>query len=284
MKRHIVRIILGLAAFWATNLCYGQDNQLPIANGFMNEIKTFLTEEGFTPKIEDGYINFKKEGLGFHIQITGTGPYIYQFYVDAVQMPENMDLNRLLIDINNASSTGALIHSVYQEENSPMNVLIRIAGATRSAEDFKYVFYTYLAGLQYGYNQALSYAQDPGKNYPNPEVVYSRSDDLKIKNVHIRTDMTIIDFEYTNTKYINNGYAWYNIDANSFLDLGGTHLSLLNAEGIEISPKKTYFPRGERKALFRLYFQPLPKGITRFDFIENKNSSWYIMGVQLKDK
>ena len=58
----------------------------------------------------------KKEGLGFHIQITGTGPYIYQFYVDGVQMPENMDLNRLLIDINNASTTGALIHTVYHEE------------------------------------------------------------------------------------------------------------------------------------------------------------------------
>lgn len=86
MKLHIIRIFVGLAAFFATNLCYGQDNhQLSIANGFMNEIKTFLTEEGFSPKIEDGYINFKKEGLGFHIQITGTGPYIYQFYVDGVR-------------------------------------------------------------------------------------------------------------------------------------------------------------------------------------------------------
>ena len=41
-----------------------------------------------------------------------------------------------------------------------MTVLIRIAGATRSPEDFKYVFYTYLTRTQYGYNLALSYAQD----------------------------------------------------------------------------------------------------------------------------
>ena len=66
MRLHIIRIFVGLAAFFATNLCYGQDNhQLSIANGFMNEIKTFLTEEGFSPKIEDGYINFKKKGLVF---------------------------------------------------------------------------------------------------------------------------------------------------------------------------------------------------------------------------
>lgn len=151
---------------------FGQDNSLHIANGFMNDIKSFLIEEGFSPKIEDGYINFKKEGLGFHLQATGTGPYIYQFYVDGVQMPKGMDLSRLLIDINNASATGALIHSVYQGENEPLTVLIRIAGATRSPEDFKYVFYTYLTGLQYGYNQALTYAQNPGANYPTPECVY----------------------------------------------------------------------------------------------------------------
>lgn len=265
--------------------CYnmvGQDNTLPIANGFMNDIRTFLIEEGFSPKIEDGYINFKKEGLGFHLQVTGTGPYIYQFYVDGVQMPEDMDLSRLLIDINNASSTGALIHSVYQGENEPLTVLIRIAGATRSPEDFKYVFYTYLTGLQYGYNQALTYAQNPGTNYPTPECVYSRSNDLKITNVYVGAAMTAVDFEYTNTKYMNYGSAWYNINPNTHIDVGGTKLTLINAEGISISPQKTYFPKGQRKAAFRLYFPPLPEGTTRFDFIETEDSSWRILGIQLK--
>lgn len=261
---------------------FGQDNSLQIANGFMNDIKTFLIEEGFSPKIEDGYINFKKEGLGFHLQVTGTGPYIYQFYVDGVQMPEGMNLSRLLIDINNASATGALIHSVYQDENEPLTVLIRIAGATRSPEDFKYVFYTYLTGLQYGYNQALTYAQNPGANYPTPECVYSRSGDLKITNVYVSSAMTVVDFEYTNTKYMNDGSAWYNINPNTRIDVGGKKLTLTNAEGVSIAPQKTYFPKGQRKAVFRLFFSPLPEGTTQFDFIETEDSPWRILGVQLK--
>lgn len=261
---------------------FGQDNSLQIANGFMNDIKTFLIEEGFSPKIEDGYINFKKEGLGFHLQVTGTGPYIYQFYVDGVQMPEGMDLSRLLIDINNASATGALIHSVYQGENEPLTVLIRIAGATRSPEDFKYVFYTYLTGLQYGYNQALTYAQNPGSNYPMPECVYSRSSDLKITNVYVDSAMTVVDFEYTNTKYMNDGSAWYNINPNTHIDVGGRKFTLTNAEGVSIAPQKTYFPKGQRKAAFRLYFPPLPEGTTRFDFIETDDSPWRILGILLK--
>lgn len=261
---------------------FGQDNSLQIANGFMNDIITFLIEEGFSPKIEDGYINFKKEGLGFHLQVTGTGPYIYQFYVDGIQMPESMDLSRLLIDINNASATGALIHSVYQGENEPLTVLIRIAGATRSPEDFKYVFYTYLTGLQYGYNQALTYAQNPGTNYPTPECVYSRSSDLKITNVYVGPAMTVVDFEYTNTKYMNDGSAWYNINPNTHIDVGGRKFTLTNAEGVSIAPQKTYFHKGQRKAAFRLYFPPLPEGTTRFDFIETDESPWRILGIQLK--
>ena len=112
MKSRILISFLSLLAYF-TN-CYAQNNNLQIANGFMNEMKTFLIEEGFFPKLEDNYLNFKKEGLGYHLQITGMGPYIYQFYVDAVAVPPNMDLNRLLIYINSASSQGALIHTVYQ--------------------------------------------------------------------------------------------------------------------------------------------------------------------------
>ena len=174
--------------------CIAQDNSLQVAHGFMNEMRNFLKEEGFTPTLEDDFLSFKKEGIGYHLQVTGTGPFIYQFYVDAVEMPKSVSLDKLLIDINEASASGALIHTVYEEKNEPLTVLIRVAGATRNVEDFKYVFYSYLTGLQYGYNQALSYAQNPGTNYPNPSVSFSRSDDLKVKNVFVNDDMTVIDF------------------------------------------------------------------------------------------
>lgn len=71
MKSRILISFLSLIAY-LTN-CYAQNNNLQIANGFMNEMRTFLIEEGFSPKLEDNYLNFKKEGVGYHLQITGTG-------------------------------------------------------------------------------------------------------------------------------------------------------------------------------------------------------------------
>lgn len=63
-----LRIIIASCMFaLVSSSLFGQDNSLQIANGFMNDIKTFLIEEGFSPKIEDGYLNFKKEGIGFHL-------------------------------------------------------------------------------------------------------------------------------------------------------------------------------------------------------------------------
>lgn len=284
MRLHIIRIFVGLAAFFATNLCYGQDNhQLSIANGFMNEIKTFLTEEGFSPKIEDGYINFKKEGLGFHIQITGTGPYIYQFYVDGVQMPENMDLNRLLIDINNASTTGALIHTVYHEENGPMTVLIRIAGATRSPEDFKYVFYTYLTGLQYGYNLALSYAQDPGRNYPDPKTMFKHQQ-LKVTNVYVGRGMTVVDFLFDNS----NGNAtqiW--MQDTAYLKPEGDSQSYVMTKTEGISTQRDNMTPVEKngKLAFRLYFPEIPSNTTKMDFFEGSTTGigtpFSVWGIEL---
>lgn len=278
MKSRILISLLSIIAYF-TN-CYAQTNNLQLANGFMNEMRTFLIEEGFSPKLEDDYLNFKKEGVGYHLQITGTGPYIYQFYVDAVEMPPNMDLNRLLVDINSASSIGALIHTVYQDGND-LAVSIRVAGATRSAEDFKYVFYAYLTGLQVGYHQALSYADNPGKNYPNPDVVYSNGGGIKITNVFTRSDVTIIDFEYTN-QYLNDGNSWITIDPKAAIIVGNKEYTLINAEGINISPQITYLQKDNNKVNFRLYFPPLPENTTRFDFIESQSSPWRILGIQLK--
>lgn len=38
MRLNIIKIFVGLAAFIATNLCYGQYNQLSFANGIINSI------------------------------------------------------------------------------------------------------------------------------------------------------------------------------------------------------------------------------------------------------
>lgn len=263
---------------------FGQENSLQIANGFMNDIKTFLIEEGFSPKIEDGYINFKKEGLGFHLQVTGTGPYIYQFYVDGVQMPEGMDLSSLLIDINNASATGALIRSVYQGENEPLTVLIRIAGATRSTEDFKYVFYTYLTGLQYGYNQALTYAQNPGINYPYPKSMFEHQA-LKVTNVYIGNGMTVVDFIYDNTED-KDTQIWMQDSAYLTSKDNNQSYNMIKAEGISTDRMSMTKVGKKSKLPFRLYFQELPPNTTKIDFFEGSTTGlgtpFSVWGIELK--
>lgn len=267
-----------------SNYVAAQDNQSQLANGFMNEIKTFLVEEGFAPKIEDGYINFKQEGIGFHLQITGTGPYIYQFYVDGVQMPEGMDLNRLLIDINNASSTGALIHTVYQAANEPMTILIRIAGATRSPEDFKYVFYTYLAGLQYGYTQALSYADNPGVNYPNPKQMFEHQS-LKVTNVYIGNGMTVLDFVFDNTNN-KDTQIWMQDTAYITSKDNNQSYTMIKAEGISTDRRNMTSVAKDGKLAFRLYFPEIPTNTTNLDFFEGSTtgtgSPFSVWGIELK--
>ena len=54
-------LIIVVALFMVT--AFGQNNQLPLSNSFMNEIKTFLTEEGFSPNIEDVYLGIFRKWL-----------------------------------------------------------------------------------------------------------------------------------------------------------------------------------------------------------------------------
>ena len=275
-------ITIGILIMFCHNMA-GQDNTLQIANGFMNNMRTFLIEDGFSPKIEEGFINFKKEGLGFHLQITGTGPYIYQFYVDGVQMPKDTDINRLLIDINNASTTGVLIHSIYQDENESITVLIRIAGATRSAEDFKYVFYTYLEGLQYGYSQALLYAENPGVNYPNPKQLFEHSA-LKVTNVYIGRDMTAIDFVFDNP-HNTDTEIWMQDSAYITSKDNNQSYKMIKAEGISTDLSNKTLVKKNSKLAFRLYFPEIPSTTTKLDFFEgytsHTGSPFSVWGIEL---
>ncbi len=279
-----LKIIIACIVLMSCIEAVGQDNTLQVANGFMNDIKSFLIEEGFSPKIEEGYINFKKEGLGYHLQFTGTGPYIYQFYVDGIQMPVGMDFNRLLIDINNASYTGALIHSVYQGENEPLTVLIRIAGATRSPEDFKYVFYTYLTGLQYGYNQALLYAQNPGINYPNPKSMFEHQA-LKVSNVYIGNGGTVLDFEFDNNEN-KDTQIWMKNTAYITSKDNGQSYEMLKAEGISTDSSNMTPVKQNSKLKFRLYFPEIPSSTTKIDFFEGSSvglgTPFSVWGIELQ--
>jgi hypothetical protein len=284
MKQHQKLMLKLVLCFLFISLnSHAQSTNSQIATTFMNGMKSFLIEEGFSPKIEDDYLNFKKEGVGFHIQVTGTGPYIFQFYVDEIHMPSDIGLNNLLIDLNNANSTGALIYSVYQEDKNQLSVFIRVAGATRSLEDFKYVFYSYLSGLQLGYNQALSYAKDPGKNFPYPKSLFEHQA-LKVTNVFIGRGMTVVDFLYDNTNG-NDTQIWMQNTAYLKPDGDANTYVMTNAEGISTDQtKKTPVAKNEQLA-FRLYFPEIPSKTKRMDFFEGTSTatSFSVWGIELNE-
>ena len=62
----------------------------------------------------------------------------------------------------------------------------------------------------------------------------------------------------------------------------GKKYILRRAEGIALSPDKTYFSyEGETKT-FTLYFPAIPRGTASIDFIESNSSEWKLYGIQLR--
>ncbi len=77
-------------------------------------------------------------------------------------------------------------------------------------------------------------------------------------------------------------YDWITLDKDAFIIANGQKYKLRRAEGVAISPKKTYFSYAGETKTFTLYFPPIPKGTTSTDFIESSDSSWRLYGIQLK--
>ncbi len=105
---------------------------------------------------------------------------------------------------------------------------------------------------------------------------------LYIQKVLLESDTTILDM----VSYNQKKYQWCNISKNSYISVNGKKFKIQRAEGIEFSPKYTYFPdydSGREVSLhFKLYFPALPKDVTNFDFSEGEGKGWQIKNVELK--
>lgn len=117
----------------------------------------------------------------------------------------------------------------------------------------------------------------------NPPISIIPNDNkgLKINRIQITLDQTIIDLEYDN---VINQSGWVCIDENTYIvsyDTGKKY-KMVKAEGISIDPQKHYFSSVYDKLNFRLIFPALPKTTTKFNLIENENSSWKFYGIKLE--
>ena len=103
----------------------------------------------------------------------------------------------------------------------------------------------------------------------NPDVKTPPSHDtkLKIMRIELEEDFTRIDFVTA-----SGGYAWVQIDRNSFIRPVGTNacLPLVKAQGIPYAPQKHFFKNAKDSLYYTLYFPALPKNVTAIDIIERE--------------
>ena len=108
---------------------------------------------------------------------------------------------------------------------------------------------------------------------------------LHITKVHTDNTYTVVDF----ISFNNRQTSYCGINKNSYLLVNGKRYLLQKAEGISYIPNHTEYPnwksREDVSLSFKLYFSPIPKGTTEFDFIEpngNQQSGWTGEGWALK--
>ena len=94
----------------------------------------------------------------------------------------------------------------------------------------------------------------------------------KMLRVVLTENHTRIDFGYTTPWFYEKG-GWITISPDTYLKL--KHLedtfSLINTEGIAISPKRLDFESTEDWQFFSLFFEPIPRTDCVFDMIESDN-------------
>lgn len=115
----------------------------------------------------------------------------------------------------------------------------------------------------------------------NPTVRSTTASRTHIKNITISDTETKIEFEGNNNS-MTGYYTWVTILPDSYIVVNGQRYRMKRAEGIGVSPAKTYFNNPNTNYNFTLYFPAIPKTATTLDFIESDDSEWKFYGVRLK--
>ncbi len=114
----------------------------------------------------------------------------------------------------------------------------------------------------------------------NPKVSINEQENCKINSVTLTKDYTAIEIT-SNNKNSGGYYDYCNIYRYSYIKAKGVQYMMRRAEGIEVSPEKTYFPYAGSEITFTLYFPAIPSDVTSIDFIES-DSGWKFYGIELK--
>lgn len=113
------------------------------AKNFRSDIQTFLREEGFMPSINDESLCFKKEGVGYWIDVIGDKPFYVVFHREPIST-EGASTEDILKSINDVNTNIRAIKCCLIENY----VSLGIESYCHVSEEFKYVFYPYLSILE----------------------------------------------------------------------------------------------------------------------------------------
>lgn len=114
------------------------------AKTFRSNIQSFLREEGFAPTVDnDGSLYFKKEGISYWIDVLGDKPFYVTFHREPLGTDNAPEL-AVLKAINDVNTNIRAIKCCYMKNH----VSFAIESYCYVAEDFKYVFYSYLGILE----------------------------------------------------------------------------------------------------------------------------------------
>lgn len=116
----------------------------------------------------------------------------------------------------------------------------------------------------------------------SPYVDFTHAENTRVCKVTITDKETIIEMS-DNNETSGGYYQWITIDRNTVIVVDGQEYKLKKAEGIAISPDKTYFSKNGETKKFKLFFPAIPKGATSFNLLEPGESTWKFYGISLKE-
>lgn len=109
---------------------------------FRNQIKSYLSQEGYVPTIDtDGDIAFKYEGSKYFISVDNYGEMVYvtvSYYMNAEDTNSTL-LRRVANDVER----GLKLVRIYLTQNQ-QTLILECAAANTSIAEFRRMFYNYM--------------------------------------------------------------------------------------------------------------------------------------------
>ncbi len=129
------------------------------------------------------------------------------------------------------------------------------------------------------YSNGSSY--NSGRTFYNPSIATTAASTLKILSVTLEDNRTVIRLSCNNRGENGSYYAWVTLDPQTYIVANGQRYTLTKAEGIALTPNKTYYTYNGENKNFTLYFPAIPKSTTSIDLVENNESDWRFYGISL---